>query len=390
MTEATLAAATMPCPEPGTRVPRSPATVDLTITNRCNLRCRYCSHFSSAADVGRDLPTEAWLALFRELGEIAVMDVVLSGGEPFIREYIRTLIDGIVAHRMRFSALSNGTLIDDALAAFLKGTGRCGHVQVSIDGSGPDAHDFARGDGSFAKAMAGLKALRRHGVPAAVRVTIHRRNLDDLEAIAAMLLDEVGLEGFSTNAASHLGLCRQNQEMMALTPEEHSRAMDMLLRLNEKYGGRISAQAGPLASARQWLEMVEARNQGLPGLPGCGHLRSCGGVFRTLAVRADGMMIPCTQLPHIELGRIGEVPVTAAWLDHPEMRRLRQRRQVPLGDFPFCRGCAYIPFCKGGCPALAFTLAGDDGVPSPEACLRRFLADGGQLPKPERLAPGQP
>jgi len=193
MTEATSAAAALSCPEPGARVPRSPATVDLTITNRCNLRCRYCSHFSSAADVGRDLPTEAWLALFRELGEIAVMDVVLSGGEPFIREDIRTLIDGIVAHRMRFSALSNGTLIDDALAAFLKGTGRCGHVQVSIDGSGPDAHDFARGDGSFAKAMAGLKALRRHGVPAAVRVTIHRRNLDDLPAIAAMLLDEVGL-----------------------------------------------------------------------------------------------------------------------------------------------------------------------------------------------------
>jgi MoaA/NifB/PqqE/SkfB family radical SAM enzyme len=37
-------------------VMRTPKSMDLEITTRCNLRCEYCSHFSSAGDVGLDLP----------------------------------------------------------------------------------------------------------------------------------------------------------------------------------------------------------------------------------------------------------------------------------------------------------------------------------------------
>jgi MoaA/NifB/PqqE/SkfB family radical SAM enzyme len=38
------------------QVMRTPKSMDLGITTRCNLRCEYCSHFSSAGDVGLDLP----------------------------------------------------------------------------------------------------------------------------------------------------------------------------------------------------------------------------------------------------------------------------------------------------------------------------------------------
>ncbi len=49
-----------------------------------------------------------------------------------------------------------------------------------------------RGKGSFAKALQGLMTLRRHGVHAAVRVTIHRKNVHDLEGIAKLLLEDLG------------------------------------------------------------------------------------------------------------------------------------------------------------------------------------------------------
>ena len=60
---------------------KSPRSVDLEITTRCNLRCSYCSHFSSGGDVSEDLPKEEWLSFFDELGRCAVVDVCLSGGE---------------------------------------------------------------------------------------------------------------------------------------------------------------------------------------------------------------------------------------------------------------------------------------------------------------------
>ena len=75
----------------------------------CNLRCLYCSHFSSAGDVESDLPAAEWTQFFEELNRCAVLDVTLCGGEPFLRKDLRELIESIVANRMRFSILTNGT-----------------------------------------------------------------------------------------------------------------------------------------------------------------------------------------------------------------------------------------------------------------------------------------
>ena len=92
---------------------KTPKKMDIAITNRCNLRCRYCYHFESTGDAAEDLPLEEWLRFFGELNRCAVMNLTLAGGEPFIREDLKEFIDGIVKNRMRFSLLSNGTLITD-------------------------------------------------------------------------------------------------------------------------------------------------------------------------------------------------------------------------------------------------------------------------------------
>ena len=362
------------------RLMKTPKSVDISITNRCNLRCKYCYHFESADDVDNDLPTDAWLSFFEELSRCAVLDVCLAGGEPFMRQDLKELIEGIVKNRMRFKILTNGTLITDEMAALIASTRRCDTVQVSIDGSTPITHDACRGTGNFAKAMEGLACLRRHGISASVRVTIHRKNVHDLEAIAQLLIDEVGLSGFSTNSAGYLGLCRKNAEQVQLTAEERTLAMETLLALTERYNGRISAAAGPLAEGRGWLEMERARQEGRESMPGRGFLTGCGGTRSTLGVRADGVITACSQLPHLELGRINQDDLGEIWQHHPTLERMRNRHTIPLTQFAFCEGCPYIPYCTGSCPALAYTIAGKDEHPAPDACLRKFVEEGGKLP----------
>jgi len=358
----------------------TPRSVDLALTSRCNLRCSYCSHFTSAGDVSRDLPGEEWLRFFQELSRASVLSLTLEGGEVFCRKDLQQLLQGIVEHRMRFNILSNGTLISDEMAAFLASTGRCDGVQVSIDGSIPIIHDGYRGPGSFLRAMEGIENLRRHGVPVSVRVTIHRKNVRDLEAIARLLLEEMSLPGFSTNAASHMGLCRRMADQIQLTAGERTIAMETLLGLAEKYRGRIGASAGPLAEGRHWIEMERARREGRERLQGRGFLTACGGFMKKIAVRADGVLVPCSQLSHIELGRINRDPLREIWQEHPGLRRLRDRRAIPLEEFEFCRDCEYINYCTGNCPALAYTILGRENHPSPDACLRKFLREGGKLP----------
>lgn len=358
----------------------TPRSLDLEITNRCNLRCKYCSHFTSAGDVSGDLPKEEWLKFFEELNRCAVMDVCLSGGELFIREDIKELIEGVVRNRMRFSVLTNGTLVTDEISEFLVSTGRCNSVQVSIDGSIPMTHEVFRGKGTFAKALNGLKSLMKYNIPVTVRVTVHKYNIDDLEAVSKLLLEDIGIPGFSTNSASFMGLCRQNAEQVQLTAEDRSVAMEKLLMLSKKYNGRISAAAGPLAEASGWLEMEKARIEGRDPMPGRGCLTGCGGFFSKLAIRADGVMVPCGQMGHVELGRINKDDLKEVWQNHPELERLRSRRIIPLSDFEFCHDCEYINYCTGNCPALSYTILGVENHPSPDACLRQFLNDGGRLP----------
>jgi SynChlorMet cassette radical SAM/SPASM protein ScmE len=331
--------------------------------------------------VGQDLPKEEWLQFFEELNRCAVMNVTVGGGEPFCRKDLPELIEGIVRNRMRFTILSNGTLITEEMAAFLASTGRCDGLQVSIDGSVPTTHDACRGEGNFLKSMQGIKFLQKYNIPVPVRVTIHRDNVWDLENIAKLLLEEVGLPNFSTNSAAHMGLCRQNADQVQLTAEERSLAMETLLELDAKYNRRISAAAGPLAEGRDWLEVEKARKQGREMIPGRGHLSGCNGPMSQIAVRADGVMVPCIQMSHIELGRINRDNLQEVWQEHPELKRLRERHKIPLSDFEFCQGCGYINYCTGNCPALAYTILGKENHPSPDACLKRFLEAGGRLPE---------
>jgi len=366
------------------RVMATPRGVDVEITSACNLRCAYCSHFSTPGDVPDDLPLDVWLRFFAVLGKASVMNVSLSGGEPFLRPDLKAVIDGIVANRMRFSILTNGTLLDDDRAAFLAGTGRCDSIQVSLDGSEPLSHDVFRGQGAFAQALAGIQLLQKHALPLTVRVTLHQKNVHKIGDIARFLLEEVGLPSFSTNAASHMGLCRRNAERIQLTPQEHTLAMETLLSLADAYPGRISATAGPLADGQAWLSMEQAHRDKKPPSGNGGFLTGCNGPMKTLAVRADGIYVPCLQLSHMALGHIDRDDLRGIWQGHPDLNRLRERSSIPLASFPFCRGCPYIPYCTGNCPATAFTLTGEVNHPSPDACLRRFLERGGHLP--DRLA----
>jgi radical SAM protein with 4Fe4S-binding SPASM domain len=84
-------------------------------------------------------------------------------------------------------------------------------------------------------------------------------------------------------------------------------------------------------------------------------------------------------LDHVVLGRINRDSLAKIWQSSPDLNRLRDRRTIALSEFEFCAGCPYIPYCTGNCPGLAYTLTGQIDHPSPDACLRRFLEEGGAI-----------
>ena len=361
----------------------SPRTVEVTITGECNLRCKYCCFFTSTNDVGQDLSTEEWLKFFDELGQAAVMEISFMGGEPFLRGDLKELINGVISNRMRFRIASNGTLISEEMAKFLASVShRCNGIQISIDSATSEIHDLYRGKNKFSKAVESIKILKEYNVPVFVRVTINKSNVKELETIAHFLLEEMGLKNFSTNSVSPIGLGQRNAKLFELSIEEQSLAMKTFLKLNKKYPGRIQALAGPKFSLENWSAMEQSRKgEKSLTLKQGGYLGSCGNAWQALVVRSDGVMIPCGLLAHVELGRINEDNLKEVWQDHLKLQKLRKRFTIPLSEFEYCRGCDYINFCRGGsCPALSLERMGCDDHPIPDACFKRFLLQGGQLP----------
>lgn len=300
------------------------------------------------------------------------MNVCLTGGEVFTRPDLFELIDGVTANHMRYQLLSNGTLITERVLAQFeigKRRQRLDSIQISIDGSCAEVHDLSRPH-SFNSAIRGLRYLMAAKYPVTVRVTVNRYNVDDLENIAHVLLDEVGLPHFSTNEAYPCGATVRGDAGVMLRTAERRKAMRTLSDLAERYHGRITANAGPLVLSRELRKAEELLAQGCTSVPGRGTLSSCGGAFSQLAVLHDGTIVPCHNLSTLHMGQIGVDSLQEIWLNHPVMNAVRLRSWIPLDTLDTCHDCRYQFDCAGGCPGGAVFLTGQLNARNPMDCMR--------------------
>jgi uncharacterized protein len=144
-----------------------PSYVIMQPTTLCNLDCAYCYLPFRAVD--RRMPVEVAAAVATSVNDWARLvprfSVVWHGGEPLAtgRAHLAALMAPFtgVEHHIQ----TNATLIDDAWCGFLQDHGV--RVGVSIDGP-PDltAQRVNRaGQPAYQQIMAGIAALRRHGIP---------------------------------------------------------------------------------------------------------------------------------------------------------------------------------------------------------------------------------
>ena len=358
---------------------KTPRSVDISITSLCNLRCSYCYFFGNPSSASSDLSTDEWLTFFDELGALSVMDVCMGGGEPFLRPDLAELINGIVKNGMRFSIISNGTLVSESIASVLAETGRLNYVQISLDSAIPSEHDHCRGEGSWEGAVRGIRILKDNGINVTVRVTIHRHNFKNIRKTVKFILEELGLPFMSTNSAGYIGTCRLNAQDVLLTTRDREHVMSELLEMKTVYGDRIRANAGPLSDALMWRKMESARLKREPAFGNGGRLTACGCVKSKISVGPDGSINPCNQLTHINLGRINSEHLSEVWHNHPELMALRNRTNISMDTFKFCQDCHYVPYCTGNCPSRAYEHFGTTFHPSPDSCLRTYLLDGGRI-----------
>jgi cyclic pyranopterin phosphate synthase len=153
---------------------RTHRSLRLSVTDRCNLRCRYCMPAEGMDWLPREdlLSYEELERIVRLLAGCGVTDVRVTGGEPLVRAELPRLIRRIAAVPgvREVSLTTNGVLlagaIDDLVDAGL------GRVNVSVDSLDPERFARITRRDDLDRVLAGLQACERHPSLRPIKVNV--------------------------------------------------------------------------------------------------------------------------------------------------------------------------------------------------------------------------
>ena len=161
----------------------------LSVTDLCNLRCRYCMP-DGVEKLEREavLRHEEFLRLAALFAQCGIDTVRVTGGEPLVRKNVAQLVAGLkeTPGIRRVTMTTNAVLLADQLPALLDAG--LDSVNISLDTLRPEVFRQITARDDFAAVEAGLRAALESGLPVKLNCVpqagVNEAELEDLAALA--------------------------------------------------------------------------------------------------------------------------------------------------------------------------------------------------------------
>ena len=164
----------------------------LSVTDLCNLRCRYCMRDGVDKLEREDILTyEEFLRLAALFARCGVDTVRVTGGEPLVRKGVEQLVRGLKAIPgiRKVTMTTNAVLLEQQLPALLEAG--LDSVNISLDTLDPALFAKITARDEFAAVQAGIHAALESGIPVKLNcVPQVGVNEGELEALAALAQDK--------------------------------------------------------------------------------------------------------------------------------------------------------------------------------------------------------
>jgi MoaA/NifB/PqqE/SkfB family radical SAM enzyme len=161
--------------------PAKPLDVICEVTYVCNLECPTCFRWTSKPDE-HELTAEQWKSVLAKLKAwLGPFNLTFTGGEPFLRPDLLEIFRFAADNGIVTGVVSNGSLIDQALARRIVASGLDG-LTLSLNSLDPEVHNKTRGTKTaFGEVMTALENLReRDGMRLVLSTTIVKDNIAGL------------------------------------------------------------------------------------------------------------------------------------------------------------------------------------------------------------------
>lgn len=322
-----------------------PISGTFEITSRCNFNCRMCYiHRSNCEEVRRrELTTEEWKRIADELYDSGVLMLLITGGEPLIREDFRDIYIYAKEKGFSVSVNTNGSLINDEIVELFKEYPPA-RVSVSMYGVSPETYERVTGSAAgYEKATAGALALKKAGVQIRLSMSITPFNKDDIPAIFDWARDNE----FPIQATSYMfPPARIGDTIERCDPE--TAAANLVACEKARY---------PIEEyLRRAREIVNGKRPEDPfgeETDDIGERIRCRAGQSTFWITYEGEMTPCAMMPDPKIS-LRENSVEKAW-----EYIFRQSQEIILP--PKCTKCAYryiCDACAASCRAETGSFAG--------------------------------
>jgi radical SAM protein with 4Fe4S-binding SPASM domain len=326
----------------------SPVVVNWEITSACNLRCPHC-YARAGAKKPEELSLDEQKKVVKQISELRPAVIDVSGGEPLLHPHFEELATHATTMLRplgtKVKLLTNGVLIDDAMARFVAAT--FDFVHISIDGIGETHDRFRKSAGSYQAAVNAIVCLRNANTPVCMTVTIHKNSVNEIQAICN-LAKELNVNRLRFGFFSSAGRGVENAQAETLTPQKRRKVYQSIVEYRDHLPGI------PIDSRERFygMDSTECSSETF----GCGSL-FCRAGTRIMFISSQGYVTPCYMLnePRHYAGSIRNAHLIDIWRESSVMQ---EWRNLKISAIEGCRSCDRRGSCGGGMRCCAY---GDSG-----------------------------
>jgi MoaA/NifB/PqqE/SkfB family radical SAM enzyme len=280
-----------------------PLEVCWAMTYRCQCNCHHCYAAARQREIAGEMSTAESKILIDRIGELGVVNLNFTGGEPLLREDILDLVAHANKRGLITRLTTNGYLLTRKSVAAMRraGLNQCG---ISIDDADPDIHDRLRGlPGLFERAIEGFRFLHEFGIESRFMTYASRRNLLHGLERTMSLARRLRVDTVHINIPYAAGLWADSfDETLSASEMVHLR----------KFLGYMKS---PLVLIE--FPTPEAR---------------CIMIKRSyLYINAFGEVTPCPVVPYV-MGNVRDEPLALIWKRHAGLLRLDYHGDCPMNS----------------------------------------------------------
>lgn len=158
--------------------------VRISITDRCNLRCKYCMPEGiEMVSMDEILTYEEIIEIVRKLVKLGIKKVKITGGEPLVRkgccQLIRQIknIEGIESVTLTTNGILLKQYYKDLIESNIDG------INISLDTMNPMKYKEITGSDCIQDVLEGIQLFKDSGIPIKINVVSMKSEIQELDAL---------------------------------------------------------------------------------------------------------------------------------------------------------------------------------------------------------------